>query len=82
MVIQGVATECEKHKVASLLIVERRGFQNDRDNRSYVLERLPCVFHIKTLVLYIIYILTYMVVYYIEYIAYQIYSNTNKPLCL
>jgi hypothetical protein len=38
MVIKDIATKCEKHKVASPLIVERRGFQNNRDNWSYVLE--------------------------------------------
>jgi hypothetical protein len=38
VVIKGVATKREKHEVVSPLIVGRRGFQNDRDHRSYVLE--------------------------------------------
>jgi hypothetical protein len=38
MIIEGVATKREKHEVMPPLVVERRGFQNDRDHRSYVLE--------------------------------------------
>jgi hypothetical protein len=38
VVVEGVATKCEKHDVTPLLVIGRRGFQNDRDNRSYVLE--------------------------------------------
>jgi hypothetical protein len=39
MVIEGIAMICEKHEVAPLLVVGRRGFQNDRVHRSCVLER-------------------------------------------
>jgi hypothetical protein len=38
VVVKGVATKREKYEVALPLIVGRRGFQNDRDHRSYVLE--------------------------------------------
>jgi hypothetical protein len=38
VVVQGVATKHEKHEVAPPLVVGRRGFQNDRDHRSYVME--------------------------------------------
>jgi hypothetical protein len=38
VVIKGVAMKREKHEVAPPLVVERRGFPNDRDHRSYVLE--------------------------------------------
>jgi hypothetical protein len=38
MVVHGISTKREKHEVAPLLIVGRRGFQNDRDHRSYVLD--------------------------------------------
>jgi hypothetical protein len=38
VVVEGIAMKCEKHEVTSLLVVGRRGFQNDRDHRSYVLE--------------------------------------------
>jgi hypothetical protein len=38
VVIEGVATKREEHEVAPPLVVGRRGFQNDRDHRSYILE--------------------------------------------
>jgi hypothetical protein len=38
VVIQGVSMKYEKHEVTLPLIVGRRGFQNDRDHRSYVLD--------------------------------------------
>jgi hypothetical protein len=38
VVVEGVATKREKHKVAQPLVVGRRGFQNDCEHRSYVLE--------------------------------------------
>jgi hypothetical protein len=38
VVVQGVAIKCEKHEVTPPLIVGQRGFQNDRDHRSYILE--------------------------------------------
>jgi hypothetical protein len=38
VVIEGVAMKCEKHKVGPPLVVGRRGFQNDHDHRSYILE--------------------------------------------
>jgi hypothetical protein len=38
VVVQGIAMKHEKHEVASPLVVGRRGFQNDCDHRSYVLE--------------------------------------------
>jgi hypothetical protein len=38
MVVEGVATKCDKHEVAPPLVVGRRGFQNNRDHGSYVLE--------------------------------------------
>jgi hypothetical protein len=38
VVIQGVITKCEKHEVAPPLVLGRRGFQNDHDHRSYVLD--------------------------------------------
>jgi hypothetical protein len=38
VIVHGVSTKCEKHEVAPPLVVERRGFQNDRDRRSYVLD--------------------------------------------
>jgi hypothetical protein len=38
VVVEGVATKREKHEVVLPLIVGRRGFQNDRDHLSYVLE--------------------------------------------
>jgi hypothetical protein len=38
VVIEGIATKHEKHEVTTPLVVGRRGFQNDCDNRSYVLE--------------------------------------------
>jgi hypothetical protein len=37
MVVEGVAMKREKHEVAPPLVVGRRGFQNDRDHRSYIL---------------------------------------------
>jgi hypothetical protein len=36
--IQDVATKHEKHEIVPPLVVGRRGFKNDRDHRSYVLE--------------------------------------------
>jgi hypothetical protein len=38
MIIEGVTMKCEKHEVAPPLLVRSRGFQNDRDYRSYVRE--------------------------------------------
>jgi hypothetical protein len=38
MVVEGVATKCDKHEVAPPLVVGQRGFQNDRDHGSCVLE--------------------------------------------
>jgi hypothetical protein len=38
VVIEGVAMKREKHEVTPSLVVRQRGFQNDRDHRSYVLE--------------------------------------------
>jgi hypothetical protein len=38
VVIEGVAMKREMHELAPPLVVERQGFQNDRDHRSYVLE--------------------------------------------
>jgi hypothetical protein len=38
VVVEGVTKKCEKHEVTPPLVIGRRGFQNDRDNRSYVLE--------------------------------------------
>jgi hypothetical protein len=38
MVIEGVATKCEKHEVVPPLVVGWRGFQNDCDHLSYILE--------------------------------------------
>jgi hypothetical protein len=38
VVVKGIATKREKHEVASPLVVGRRGFQNNRDHGSYVLE--------------------------------------------
>jgi hypothetical protein len=38
MVIEGVVMKREKHEVVSPLVVGQRGFQNDRDHQSYVLE--------------------------------------------
>jgi hypothetical protein len=38
MVVKGVTMKCEKHEVAPPLLVRHRGFQNDRDYRSYVRE--------------------------------------------
>jgi hypothetical protein len=38
VVVQGVAMKREKHEVTPSLVVGRRGFQNDHDHRSYVLE--------------------------------------------
>jgi hypothetical protein len=38
VVVEGVATKREKHEVEPPLVVGQRGFQNDRDHRSYVLE--------------------------------------------
>jgi hypothetical protein len=38
VVVEGVATKHEKHEVAPPLVGGRRGFQNDRGHRSYVLE--------------------------------------------
>jgi hypothetical protein len=38
VVVEGVATKHGKHEVTPLLVVGRRGIQNDRAHRSYVLE--------------------------------------------
>jgi hypothetical protein len=38
VVIEGISTKHEKHEVALPLVVGRRGFQNDRDHRLYVLD--------------------------------------------
>jgi hypothetical protein len=38
VVIEGISTKREKHEVALPLVVGRRGFQNDRDHRLYVLD--------------------------------------------
>jgi hypothetical protein len=38
MVIKGIAMKHEEHEVMPPLVVGRRGFQNDRDHRSYIFE--------------------------------------------
>jgi hypothetical protein len=38
VIVEGVATKHEKHEVAPPLAVGRRGFQNNCDHRSYILE--------------------------------------------
>jgi hypothetical protein len=38
VVVEGIAMKREKHEVVLPFVVGRRGFQNDRDHRSYVLE--------------------------------------------
>jgi hypothetical protein len=38
VVIEGIAVKREKYEVAPPLVVRRRGLQNDRDHRSYILE--------------------------------------------
>jgi hypothetical protein len=38
VVVEGEATKREKHEITPPLVVRQRGFQNNRDHRSYVLE--------------------------------------------
>jgi hypothetical protein len=38
IVVQGVSMKCEKDEITPPLVVGRRGFQNDCDHRSYVLD--------------------------------------------
>jgi hypothetical protein len=47
VVIQGIATKREKHEVAPSLVVGQRGFQNDRDHRSYILEAVSLHVHVR-----------------------------------
>jgi hypothetical protein len=37
VVVEGIAIKHEEHEIVSPLVVGQRGFQNDRDHRSYIL---------------------------------------------
>jgi hypothetical protein len=38
VVVEGIVTKRQKHEVVTPFVVERGGFQNDRDHRSYILK--------------------------------------------
>jgi hypothetical protein len=38
MVIEGIVMKHEEHEVAPPLLLRQRGFQNDHEHRSYILE--------------------------------------------